>query len=71
MTIWIAQNKRDRTWIMAFESRPTDEDLRQASLVSLWAVGLRSDWDVYGHHVHATEVGMKRRKRQKQTGHCQ
>jgi hypothetical protein len=60
-TAWIAQNKQDLTWLMAFESRPTIEDLNRAGKGC--DMGTRMDWHIYGHHIHATEAGWAKRKR--------
>lgn len=59
-TVWIAQNRTDPTWLFVFESRPTDEDL--------WRVGRgcdmgpRSDWSIFGAHIHATAAGTAKRR---------
>lgn len=58
-TAWIAQNCTDPTWLMAFETKPTMDDLIAAGKGS--DMGPRSDWAIYGYHIHATKTGRKRR----------
>lgn len=59
MTIWIAQNKADKDWLMAFETNPTMDDLQRAAK---GRAGERREWDVYGHTVYATIAGKRKRK---------
>lgn len=58
-TAWIAQNCTDPTWLLAFETKPTMDDLIAAGKGS--DMGPRSDWQIYSYHVHATTAGRKRR----------